>query len=272
MRIDPHTHSTASDGTDEPAGVIRAAAREGLHVVGLADHDTTAGWAEASREAAIVGLDLIPAVEVSTRHEGSSIHLLALWPREDPAFLSMLEKTRTARIDRARQIVSRLAEDFDLEWTRVASKAQDAETVGRPHIADALVDLGVVPHRDAAFAELLAIHSPYYVPHYAPEVEEAVAIVRSVGGVPVLAHPGAKGRTVVSDDLIAALVGCGLVGLEVDHRDHSDHQKARLSRLADRLGLIRTGGSDYHGSGKQNRLGENLTSPEAYGLLVEARG
>ncbi len=272
MRIDPHTHSTSSDGTDEPADVIRAAAREGLDVVGLADHDTTTGWAEASREAATVGLEFIPAVEVSTRHEGSSIHLLALWPREDPAFLSMLEKTRTARVDRARQIVSRLGEDFDLTWEGVVLKAVNAETIGRPHIADALVDLGVVPDRDAAFAELLATHSPYYVPHYAPKIEEAIVVVRSVGGVPVLAHPGAEGRTVVSDDLIADLARCGLAGLEVDHRDHSETQKDRLSKVAGRLDLIRTGGSDYHGLGKQNRLGENLTSPEAYRLLIQARG
>jgi predicted metal-dependent phosphoesterase TrpH len=272
MRIDPHTHSTASDGTDEPAEVVRVAAHAGLDAIGLADHDTTAGWAEASREAEAAGLAFIPAVEVSTRHGGSSIHVLALWPREDADFLSMLKKTRTARVDRAKQIVLRLAEDYDLEWERVALRALNAETIGRPHIADALVDLGVVPHRDAAFAELLATRSRYYVPHYAPEVEEAIAVIRSVGGVPILAHPGAEGRTFVSDDLVATLAGCGLVGLEVDHRDHSEAQRERLSRLADRLGLVRTGGSDYHGSGKQNRLGENLTSEASYGALLEARG
>lgn len=272
MRIDPHTHSTASDGTDQPAEVVRAAARERLDVLGLADHDTTAGWAEASREAGSLGLGFIPAVEVSCRHQGSSIHLLSLWPREDPGFLAMLEKTRTARVDRAREIVSRLARDYHLNWEGVASQTRNAETIGRPHIADALVEIGVVPHRDAAFAELLSTHSPYYVPHYAPEIEEALAVVRSAGGVPILAHPGAEGRTAVPDELIVELAGRGLVGLEVDHRDHSEPQRERLSALADRLGLIRTGSSDYHGSGKQNRLGENLTSPEAYEALLEARG
>lgn len=272
MRIDPHTHSTASDGTDAPAQVMRAAAQEGLDVIGLADHDTTAGWIEASQEADSQELGFIPAVEVSCTHEGSSIHLLSFWPREDPGFLLMLERTRTARGGRAREIVSRLAQDFNLDWDRVASKAANAETIGRPHIADALVEIGVVPNRDDAFADLLSTRSPYYVPHYAPEIKEAITVVRSAGGVPVLAHPGAEGRTVVSDELIVELAGCGLVGLEVDHRDHSDAQKARLAGMADRLGLIRTGGSDYHGSGKQNRLGENLTLEDAYRKLLDARG
>jgi predicted metal-dependent phosphoesterase TrpH len=274
MRIDLHVHSTASDGTEGPAEVMRAAAEAGLDVVGLSDHDTTLGWEEAKAEAAMLGIEFAPGVEVSTRHAGRSIHLLALWPSaDDAAFASMLARTREARVERARQIVSLLAEDYSLEWDAVASKAERAETIGRPHIADALVDVGVVPTRDAAFEELLSRDSPYYVPHYAPEVADAVACVRAAGGVPVLAHPGADGRgLVVPDALIVALASEGLVGLEVDHRDHSEVQRERLAALAARLGLVRTGSSDFHGAGKQNRLGENLTSPEAYAALKAARG
>ncbi|MCJ7827500.1 MAG: PHP domain-containing protein [Demequinaceae bacterium] len=273
MRIDPHSHSTASDGTESPAEVMRAAARVGLDVIGLSDHDTTQGWGEATAEAAALGLGFIPGVEVSCRHDGKSIHLLALWPSgEDPEFLAMLERTRDSRVERARQIVDLLAQDYELDWDAVISKAPNAETIGRPHIADALVDIGVIADRDAAFIALLGTDSPYYLPHYAPEIADAIAIVRGAGGVPVLAHPGADDRTVTSDDLIVELASQGLVGLEIDHREHSEAQKARLAALASRLSLIRTGASDYHGAGKQNRLGENLTSPEAYEALQEARG
>ncbi len=273
MRIDFHTHSTASDGTETPAEVMRAAVAAGLDVIGLCDHDTTLGWVEATAEAAALGLEFVPGVEVSTRHAGRSIHLLALWPSiDDAAFVQMLAKTREARVERARQIVSLLAEDYALEWDSVASKAEGAETIGRPHIADALVEAGVVTTRDTAFDDLLGSDSPYYVPHYAPEVGDAVETVVEAGGVPVLAHPGADGRgAVVPDSLIEALVGRGLVGLEVDHRDHSAAERERLVGLVVRLGLVRTGASDYHGTGKQNRLGENLTTPEAYAALQAAR-
>ena len=272
MRIDLHTHSTVSDGTDTPAEVMWAAAAAGLDVIGLSDHDTTQGWAEAAAAAATLGSQFIPGVEVSTRHAGRSIHLLALWPSaDDAAFVQMLAKTREARVERAKQIVFLLAEDYSLEWDSVLSRAETAETIGRPHIADALVDMGVVPTRDDAFSDLLGNDSPYYVPHYAPEVGDAVELVLEAGGVPVLAHPGADGRGVVPDSVIESLVGRGLVGLEVDHRDHSAAQRERLAGLADRLGLVRTGSSDYHGSGKQNRLGENLTTPEAYAALGAAR-
>lgn len=252
---------------------MRSAAEAGLDVIGLSDHDTTQGWPEAAVEAADLGLEFVPGVEVSCQRAGRSIHLLVLWPSgEDPDFLAMIERTRVARVDRARQIVALLSEDYELDWDRVALRAENAETIGRPHIADALVDIGAVSDRDEAFVSLLGTHSPYYRPHYAPEIADALAVVRAAGGVPILAHPGAEGRTLVSDDVITDLAARGLVGLEIDHRDHSEAQKARLAGLAQRLRLIRTGASDYHGSGKKNRLGENLTSPEAFEALREVRG
>jgi predicted metal-dependent phosphoesterase TrpH len=274
VRIDLHVHSNASDGTEPPGDVVRAAAREGLDVVALADHDTTAGLAEAAVAAESAGVVLIPGIELSTRTGGISVHMLALWvDMESTALQTELERIRSARVERAREIVARLARDHPLEWDDVLARSEAADSVGRPHIADALVDAGVAADRDEVFAGLLKTGSPYYVPHYAPDTAEAIALVREAKAVPVLAHVGAvtRGR-ILADADIEALASVGLVGLEVDHRDHDDRQIARLARLAERLGLVRTGGSDYHGTGKVNRLGERLTSPEAYSRLQEARG
>ncbi|WP_084077168.1 PHP domain-containing protein [Demequina sp. NBRC 110057] len=272
MRIDLHTHSTVSDGTGTPAQVMREAAEAGLDVVALTDHDSILGWEEASAEADAVGVRFVPGIEVSCKHRGISIHLLSYWhDRADADVRDMLALTREARVHRARAIVDVLAADFPLTWGAVADRA-GAATVGRPHIADALVDLGVVPTRDAAFDRILAPGSRYYVPHFAPEVTAAVATMRRAGGVTVFAHPGATARgRVVGDAVVAEMAHAGLVGVEVDHRDHDDAQRGRLGALADGLGLVRTGASDYHGTGKRNRLGENLTSPAAFAALEAAR-
>ncbi|MGN8246494.1 PHP domain-containing protein [Cellulomonas soli] len=271
MRIDLHTHSSASDGTDSPAEVVAAAAAAGLDVVALTDHDTTAGWDEAATAARALGVALVRGTEVSARSHGISVHLLSyLQDPTHPALLVELERTRRARLDRARQIVDLLAVDHPLTWDDVLAQSQDAVVVGRPHIADALVARGVVPDRDAAFVHLLASRGPYHVPHYAPEAVDAVQAIRAAGGVPVFAHPGADGRgRVVADRVFAELAEAGLAGLEVHHRDHDDAQRARLAALADRLGLLVTGSSDYHGAGKVNRLGENLTAPAVLTAIDE---
>lgn len=273
MRIDPHTHSNVSDGTETPTDLMRAAVAAGLDVIGLCDHDTTAGWEEAAGEASALGLELVPGIEISCRHSGASVHLLALWPdAKNSDLVAMLERTRTSRIDRAKKMVALLGDDFPLEWDAVVAWSKRAETVGRPHIADALVAAGVVPTRDAAFADLLSADSPYYVPHSAPEVADAVRCVKRAGGVPVLAHPGAEGRgRVLTERDIGELARAGLVGLEIDHRDNPDAQRERLAVIAERMGLVRTGASDYHGEGKPNRLGENLTSEESFAALTAAR-
>jgi len=273
VRIDLHTHSNVSDGTGAPADVIREASAAGLDVVALTDHDSISGWGEASSAAADAGVGLVPGIEVSCRHHGISIHLLGYWPHpESVAFADMIAATRDARVDRAREIVTRVAADYPITWEDVLAHATASDTVGRPHIADALVARGHFATRDDAFAEVLAGNSRYYVPHYAPDVLEAIATLRACGGVPVFAHPGADARgRVVPDAVIVEMADAGLAGLEVDHRDHSPEQRERLAALADRLGLVRTGASDYHGTGKLNRLGENLTTPEAFAELEAQR-
>jgi predicted metal-dependent phosphoesterase TrpH len=273
VRIDLHTHSTVSDGTESPAEVIAAAVAAGLDVVALTDHDSVSGWTAASEAAADAAIVFVPGIEVSCRHNGISIHLLGYWPDPDaPAFTRMIAATRDARIERAQQIVHRVAIDYPLTWEEVLVHSTAADTVGRPHIADALVAGGHFSTRDDAFADVLAGNSRYYVPHYAPDVVEAIRTVRDSGGVPVFAHPGADARgRVVPDAVVELMADAGLAGLEVDHRDHSPEQRDRLASLANRLGLLRTGASDYHGAGKLNRLGENLTSPEVFAELEAQR-
>ncbi len=271
MRIDLHTHSTASDGTQSPAQVVAAAAVAGLDVVALTDHDTTAGWDEAARAAREHGVALVRGTEVSARASGISIHLLSyLQDPAHPALVAELDRTRDARLNRARQIVDLLAADYPITWDDVLAHSRDAVVVGRPHIADALVALGIVPDRDAAFARLLASDGPYHVPHYAPDGPDAVRAIRAAGGVPVFAHPGADARgRIVPDRVFDRLAAAGLGGIEVDHRDHSPQQRARLTAIAGRLGLLVTGSSDYHGAGKANRLGENLTAPDVLAAIEE---
>jgi len=266
--IDLHAHSTASDGTDPPAGVVEAAATAGLDVVALTDHDTTAGWAEASAEAHRSGVTVVLGTEISARWDGISVHLLSyLQDPGHPALVAEIERTRAARLVRARTMVELLGEDYGLTWEDVMAQTGADATVGRPHIADAL---GVVVDRSAAFATMLVPSSRYYVPHYAPDAVDAVAAIRAAGGVPVFAHPGADTRgRVVPEAAIEELADAGLAGLEVHHRDHSPLQVARLTALADRLGLLVTGSSDYHGAGKPNLLGENTTAPAVLARIAE---
>jgi predicted metal-dependent phosphoesterase TrpH len=252
---------------------VAAAAAAGLDAVALTDHDTTAGWASAGAAAREAGIALVRGTEVSARSHGISVHLLSyLQDPEHPALLAEMERTRAARLVRARSIVDLLSEDYDLTWDDVVAATGIDATVGRPHIADALVARGIVADRDEAFASMLVPRSKYYVPHYAPDVLDAVAAIRASGGVPVFAHPGADGRgRVVPDVVIERMADAGLAGLEVHHRDHGPGQVARLTALAERLGLLVTGSSDYHGAGKPNLLGENLTDPGVLGA-IEAQG
>ncbi|QGH70280.1 PHP domain-containing protein [Pseudactinotalea sp. HY158] len=268
--IDLHTHTRASDGTESPAELMAAAARAGLTVVGLTDHDTTAGWAEAVAAVPGSGVSLVRGTEISCTAGGISVHLLSyLHDPADPALAGVFADSRSHRATRAADMVARLGRDLPISWDDVLAEAAPGATIGRPHIADALVRLGIVPDRTAAFAGLLSPHSPYYVRYTAPEAVAAVAAVRAAGGVPVMAHPRASGRgRVVSDAVIARMVEAGLAGLEVDHRDHTPAERAELVALAGRHGLLRTGSSDYHGAGKPNRLGENTTSREVLAAIT----
>ncbi|MHB1290172.1 PHP domain-containing protein [Georgenia sp.] len=274
VRIDPHTHSTVSDGTDTPTGLMHAAADAGLDVVGLTDHDTVGGWAEAERAVAGTGVALLRGAEVSCQVRGVTVHLLSyLHDPAEPALAAEMERARTSRWDRARVMVDKIARDFPITWELVAAQIADGATVGRPHIADALVAAGVVPDRSACFETILSVRGPYYVPYHAPGVVEAVAMVRAAGGVPVMAHPRASVRgRVVGDAVIAQMADAGLAALEIDHRDHTGGAVAELEALAARLGLARTGASDYHGSsGKPNLLGEHGTAPAVL-EMIESEG
>jgi predicted metal-dependent phosphoesterase TrpH len=274
MLIDLHTHSTASDGTESPAGLVRAAAAAGLDVVALTDHDTTAGWAEAA-EAAPPGLTIVRGAEISCRYKDVSLHLLGyLFDAEHTALAAELARVRASRVPRAQEMVDRLrASGVAVSWSEVLDQVEPGATVGRPHIADALVRSGVVRDRSEAFAGPLNSRSPNYVRHRSLDPVAAIRAVRAAGGVPVLAHPFARHRGKVLDDgAIAAMAEAGLAGLEVHHRDHGPDDVVRLQRLARGLGLLQTGSSDYHGAGKANRLGENTTSPQTYEAILAQAG
>ncbi|MCT1987960.1 PHP domain-containing protein [Dermacoccus abyssi] len=271
MRIDLHTHSTCSDGTTTPAEVVAEAARSGLDVVALTDHDTTRGWDEAAAAAREHGIDLVPGIEVSCKHEGISIHLLAYLPPTDGELFAELEKARSSRLTRAQRMVERLGEDVEITYEQVLSVAGADATIGRPHMADALVANGVVANRSEAFERYLYNGSPYHVGHYALDPVRAVELVRAGGGVPVMAHPFAESRgRIVDEDVVRAMADAGLVGIEAHHRDHDASQVERALAIARERDLVVTGSSDFHGAGKPNRLGENTTAPDQYERLLAA--
>ncbi|MFF8783832.1 PHP domain-containing protein [Streptomyces sp. NPDC015125] len=270
MRIDLHTHSTASDGTDTPAELVRGAAAGGLDVVALTDHDTVGGHAEA-RAALPAGLTLVTGAELSCRLDGVSLHMLAyLFDPEEPEFARERELVRDDRVPRAKGMVAKLRElGVPVTWEQVARIAGDG-AVGRPHIATALVDLGVVGSVSDAFtSEWLANDGRAYVEKHELDPFDAIRLVKAAGGVTVFAHPLAVKRgSCVPESAIAELAAAGLDGIEVDHMDHEAPTRARLRGLAADLGLLATGSSDYHGSRKTCRLGEYTTDPEIYGEIV----
>ncbi|AWI30818.1 PHP domain-containing protein [Streptomyces sp. ICN441] len=270
MRIDLHTHSTASDGTDTPAQLVRNAAAAGLDVVALTDHDTVAGHAEAIA-ALPEGLTLVTGAELSCRTGGVSLHMLAyLFDPEETELARERELVRDDRVPRARAMVGRLRElGVPVTWEQVSRTAGDG-SVGRPHIAAAMVELGVVPDVSAAFTpDWLANGGRAYVEKHELDPFEAVRLVKAAGGVTVFAHPLAVQRgEVVSEDVIARLAAAGLDGIEVDHMDHDEPTRARLRGLAADLGLLATGSSDYHGSRKTCLLGDFTTDPEVYGEIT----
>jgi predicted metal-dependent phosphoesterase TrpH len=276
VRIDLHTHSRASDGTDSPAELVRAAATAGIDVLAVTDHDTSDGWVEATEAAHETGVTLVPGMEISTRHRGRGVHLLAYLP--DPTYPPLAEELQRVLRGRAGRVPAMLerlnALGIDISADDVRRAADGTAASGRPHVADALVTLGVVPDRTAAFDRYLGWGKPAHVDRYAAPLEDTIRAVAGAGGVTVIAHPWGRGGLGRPDEpTLAALKEVGLAGIEVDHQDHGAEARAELRAIARNLGLVATGSSDYHGDGKvDHELGCNTTAPEELDRLLDAAG
>ncbi len=264
MMIDLHTHTTASDGTDSPTELINKALSAGIQTLAITDHDSTSGWNEAI-SALRPPMSLVLGAEISTLTlNGVSVHILGLlFDGQDRDLQAMLSDSRDTRIPRMRKMIELLAADgIPITMEDVIAVTPPGATVGRPHLADALVNKEVIASRDEAFIDLLHNGSKYYVTHAAPTPEDAISQIRKAGGVAVIAHPFASRRgEIISTTTFSSLVAAGLNGIEINHRDHSQIEREQLTEIADELHLIKTGSSDYHGNGKLNALGENLTDP-----------
>ena len=276
MRIDLHTHSSVSDGTETPAALLATAKSAGLDVVALTDHDTTDGWAEAEANRP-AGLTVVPGMELSCRwfltdQPPISVHLLAyLFDPTHPALAAERARLRADRLGRAERIVQNLiAGGHPLEWDAIVAGCRGG-VVGRPHVARALVASGAATSVDEAFATLLHHRSPYYVAKADTEVLAGIRLVREAGGVPVFAHGLARRRgRVLDDDAVAAMAEAGLLGIEVDHPDHDPEERAHMAGLAKELDLLTTGSSDYHGTNKTTPIAVCTTDPAQFERLLAA--
>jgi hypothetical protein len=275
VRIDLHTHSTASDGTDTPAELVANAARAGLTTFAITDHDTTAGWEEA-RAALPPGLRLVRGTELSCvspdgRGGYCTVHLLAyLFDPDAEAVVREYARARAERRERLARIADLMAADgFPISSSSLLAAVPEGSTAGRPHLAMALMRAGVVSSVDEAFSRFLNDRGRYYLPSSRTPVESSIEMIGRAGGVTVLAHAFASHRgPTVSGEVIKELAGVGLSGVEVDHPDHDADARKRLRGLADEMGLIVTGSSDYHGTNKVIRLGQETTSPEMLEEIV----
>jgi predicted metal-dependent phosphoesterase TrpH len=279
MRIDLHAHTTASDGTFEPAELVGMAEAAGLNVVAITDHDGTSGWPEALR-ALQYGRDagvwsniqtVVPGVEISCKIHGIGLHMLGyMFDPEHPELAAALAEVRESRTHRAEAMVAKARElGAPITWERVQEIAGDG-VVGRPHVATALVEAGIVPSVDAAFTpDWLGEGGRARVEKLDMDPFRAIALIQAAGGVTVMAHPLAWRRgPVVADEDIAAFAEAGMTGIEMNHPDHGPKERDRVRGLAKELGLLTTGSSDWHGSRKSTRLGDETTDPEVYEELV----
>jgi hypothetical protein len=273
--VDLHTHTNRSDGTFEPAELIRLAAERGLDAVAVTDHDTTDGLREAEAAGDEHGVEVVPGVEFSAEHLGTSVHVLCYWmDASHEGFQAELSRLRDDRFRRGELMVEKLqALGFDVSFERVREIAKGGNIV-RPHVAQAMVEAGIVASEEEAFERWIADGRPAHVPKHALDPVDAVALIRQAGGLCVLAHPGMWGdQTAVPDELIEAMAGAGMAGLEVDHTDHSPEQRERYRAMAADLGLVATGGSDCHGTRYDPiRLGTSLCPPEGFAALRELAG
>lgn len=270
---DIHCHTVFSDGTKTPAELVSEAKSKGLHGVAITDHDTTAGWEQAADAARAESLPLLRGTEITADDEHVSVHMLGLqYNPANPGIEALFARTREARLTRTKRMVELLSQDYPITWDDVMAQVRQGErtTVGRPHIADALVAAGIYRTRSEAFAGAVSAGSKYYLPTPSPTTHEVVAAVRGAGGVCLIAHPGdpSRNRHCLSDRQIEALIAEGLDGLEVWHRGNPPEQRERLLAIARRHGLLVTGGSDWHGAGKPNELGENLTDDATVAEII----
>lgn len=261
---DIHCHTVFSDGTKTPAELVTLSRDIGLHGVSISDHDTNSGWQEAEEAARAAGVPLLRGTEITACDGDVSVHMLAFqYNPNDRHTSDLFAKTREARLRRTKNMVARLSEDYPISWQSVLDQVKEGgkTTIGRPHIADALVAAGLYRTRSEAFANAVSASSKYYIPTPSPTTHEVLAAVSAAGGVVIIAHAGAlnRNRVLLSDDQIESLIDEGLDGLEVWHRDNPPEQRNRLLAIARKHHLLVTGGSDWHGDGKPNRLGENLT-------------
>jgi predicted metal-dependent phosphoesterase TrpH len=268
--IDLHTHTNCSDGTDSPRELVNKAIVQGLEVLGISDHDTTSGWKEAT-ESLRGTLKLALGAEISClTTDGVSVHMLGLlFDSEHQEMQQVLEETRDGRLPRMRTMIEKMrAEGMDISMEDVEQAMPAGATMGRPHLADALVAKKIVKSRDEAFVDLLHNESRFYVSHAAPTPVDAIALIRRAGGVAVIAHPFAshRGQILKAEDF-SELVAAGLNGIEVDHRDQNPDERGMLRTIARDLDLVITGSSDYHGTGKLNSLAENHTHREQWEKL-----
>jgi len=268
--IDLHTHTNCSDGTDSPRELVNKAIVQGLEVLGISDHDTTSGWKEAF-ETLRGSLKLALGSEISClTNDGVSVHMLGLlFDPDHEEMQRVLEETRDGRLPRMRKMIEKMrAEGMDISMEDVEQAMPAGATMGRPHLADALVAKKIVKSRDEAFIDLLHNESRFYVSHAAPTPVEAIALIRRAGGVAVIAHPFASHRgQILKPEDFSELVSAGLSGIEVDHRDQNRDERAMLRAIAHELDLVITGSSDYHGTGKLNSLAENHTHREQWEKL-----
>ncbi|MQW75641.1 PHP domain-containing protein [Nocardioides sp. dk4132] len=273
MRIDLHTHSRASDGTQTPTELVLAARAAGLDVLAITDHDTAAGWDEAADAARSVGIELVRGMEISTSHRGHSVHLLAYLPDPTyPPLVAELDAVLEGRRGRVPEMLSRLRDlGIDIDADDVRRAGHGTAATGRPHVADALVTKGVVADRTEAFDRFLGWGRPAHVVRYAAELVDVLGHVSAAGGVSVIAHPWGRSRHRFPDrDDLAELRAHGLAGIEVDHQDHDAATRAELRGLARELDLVITGASDHHGAGKvDHELGVNTTHPDEYARLLD---
>jgi 3',5'-nucleoside bisphosphate phosphatase len=269
MRIDLHTHSSTSDGTDTPEELVENAARAGLDVVALTDHDTFDGLDAAVAAGEQLGVQVVRGLELSCTERGSSVHLLGYGVDPlNPALAAEMQRVRNGREGRLGGVLDKLAElGVGVSEEAVRRYVGDSPSVGRPHIADAMVEAGHVADRTEAFDRFLSDGGPAHVERYAIPLDRGIDLVRGAGGVAVIAHPWGRGRErVLPPERLATLAAeHQLDGIEVDHQDHDRDARRRLRALVKRLGLLGTGSSDYHGTGKTDHdLGCNTTAPEVF--------